>query len=134
VVVVTAVLPAWKDRVPYPVVLVECEEGVRTIGGLVGATAEDLRMDMPMVVDFAPSPDGTWCRSAACVTVPPDEAWPRSNVWPSRAFSRPSSPQGRPCSCSLGWLQQRLGLVVPFASYWRLPLPEPFTDVRPLSF
>jgi hypothetical protein len=40
------------------VLLVECEEGVRTMGGLVGATAEVLRMDMPLVVDFAPSPDG----------------------------------------------------------------------------
>src|SRR5881397_1681523 len=58
VVVHPPVLPAWKDRVPYPVLLVECEEGVRTIGGLVGATAEDLRMDLSMVVDFAPSPDG----------------------------------------------------------------------------
>ena len=58
VVVHPPVLPAWKDRAPYPVVLVECEEGVRTIGGLVGASAEVLRMDMPMVVDFAPSPDG----------------------------------------------------------------------------
>ena len=37
VVVHPPVLPAWKDRVPYPVVLVECEEGVRTIGGLAGA-------------------------------------------------------------------------------------------------
>src|SRR5881396_2389024 len=45
VVVHLPVLPAW-------------EEGVRTIGGLVGATAEDLRMDLPMVDDFAPSPDG----------------------------------------------------------------------------
>lgn len=52
------VLPAWKERTPYPVVLVECEEGPRTMGGLVGATADQLRMDMPMVVDFAPSPDG----------------------------------------------------------------------------
>jgi hypothetical protein len=51
-------LPAWKDRAPYPVVLVQCAEGVRTIGGLLGATPDDLRMDMPMVVDFAPSPDG----------------------------------------------------------------------------
>ena len=58
VVVHPPVLPAWKDRVPYPVLLVECEEGVRTIGGLVGATAEDLRMDLPMVVDFAASPEG----------------------------------------------------------------------------
>jgi len=58
VVVHPPVLPAWKDRVPYAVVLVECEEGVRTMGGLIGASAERLRMDMPMVVDFAPSPDG----------------------------------------------------------------------------
>jgi 3-oxo-4,17-pregnadiene-20-carboxyl-CoA hydratase alpha subunit len=58
VVVHPPVLPAWKERVPYAVVLVECEEGVRTIGGLVGAAADDLRMDMPMTVDFAPAPDG----------------------------------------------------------------------------
>jgi uncharacterized OB-fold protein len=58
VIVHPPVLPAWKDRVPLPVVLVECEEGVRTLGNLVGATADALRMDMPMQVDFAPSPDG----------------------------------------------------------------------------
>jgi uncharacterized OB-fold protein len=58
VIVHPPVLPAWKDRVPFPVLLVECEEGVRTMGGLVGAGPEVLRMDMPLVVDFAPSPDG----------------------------------------------------------------------------
>src|SRR5262249_3092224 len=58
VVVHPPVLPAWKERVPYPVVLVECEEGVRTIGGLVETPASALRMDMPLVVDFAPSMDG----------------------------------------------------------------------------
>src|SRR5262249_44977961 len=42
------VLPAWKDRTPYTVVLVECEEGVRTMGNLLGATPDVLRMDMPM--------------------------------------------------------------------------------------
>ena len=52
------VLPAWKERTPFVVVLVQCEEGVRTMGNLLGATADDLRMDMPMIVDFAPSPDG----------------------------------------------------------------------------
>src|SRR5262249_60829227 len=52
------VLPAWKERTPFVVVLVQCEEGPRTMGNLLGATADDLRMDMPMVVDFAPSPDG----------------------------------------------------------------------------
>ena len=58
VVVHPPVLPAWKERVPFPVVLVECEEGVRTVGGLIGAAPVDLRMDMALVVDFAPSPDG----------------------------------------------------------------------------
>ncbi len=52
------VLPLWKERVPYVALLVECEEGVRTIGGLVGATADTLQMDMALLVDFAPSPDG----------------------------------------------------------------------------
>ena len=58
VVVHPPTLPAWKDRAPYVVVMVECEEGVRTMGGLLGAVADALRMDMPMVVDFAPCPDG----------------------------------------------------------------------------
>jgi uncharacterized OB-fold protein len=58
VVVHPPVLPAWKERTPFVVVLVQCEEGPRTMGNLLGATADDLRMDMPMVVDFAPSPDG----------------------------------------------------------------------------
>ena len=51
-------LPVWKERAPYVVVLVECQEGVRTMGNLLDASPDDLRMDMPMVVDFAPSPDG----------------------------------------------------------------------------
>jgi uncharacterized OB-fold protein len=51
-------LPAWKERAPYAVVLVECAEGVRTMGNLVGAGPDALRMDMAMEVDFAPSPDG----------------------------------------------------------------------------
>ena len=51
-------LPAWKERAPYIVVLVECAEGVRTMGNLLGAGPEALEMDMPMLVDFAASPDG----------------------------------------------------------------------------
>jgi uncharacterized protein len=51
-------LPAWKERAPYTVVLVECEEGVRTMGNFLGAGPEALTMDMPMQVDFAASPDG----------------------------------------------------------------------------
>ena len=58
VVIHPPVLPAWKERTPYTVVLVECEEGVRTMGGIVGMTADALRMDMPLRVTFGPSPDG----------------------------------------------------------------------------
>jgi uncharacterized OB-fold protein len=58
VVVHPPVLPAWKERTPYVVVLVETDEGCRTMGNLLDATAADLRMDMPMRVDFAPSIDG----------------------------------------------------------------------------
>ena len=58
VVVYPPVLPAWKERTPYVVVLVESDEGCRTMGNLLGATADDLRMDMPMRVDFASSVDG----------------------------------------------------------------------------
>ena len=58
VIVHPPVLPVWKDRVPVPVVLVECDEGVRTMGNLIGAPPDVLRMDMPMQVDFTPSPDG----------------------------------------------------------------------------
>ena len=58
VVVHPPVLPAWKERTPFVVVLVQCAEGPRTMGNLLGATADALRMDMPMVVDFAPSLDG----------------------------------------------------------------------------
>ena len=41
-------LPAWKERAPYTVVLVECEEGVRTMGNLSARARTTLRMDMPM--------------------------------------------------------------------------------------
>jgi uncharacterized OB-fold protein len=58
VVVHPPVLPAWKERVPYVVVLVQTDEGPRTMGNLLGATADDLVMDMPMRVDFAPCLDG----------------------------------------------------------------------------
>ena len=58
VVVYPPVLPAWKEKTPFVVVLVQCEEGPRTMGNLLAAGVEDLRMDMAMVVDLAPSLDG----------------------------------------------------------------------------
>ena len=38
------VLPAWADDVPFTVLLVELDEGVRMVGRLVDAGAGDLRM------------------------------------------------------------------------------------------
>src|SRR3989441_4737752 len=58
VVVHPPVLPAWKDRVPFPVVLVECEEGVRTIGGVGGGDGDPLPIDIPLGGGFAASPAG----------------------------------------------------------------------------
>ena len=43
VVVHPPVLPAFADRAPYNVIVVELEEGVRMIGNLLGVPAEDIR-------------------------------------------------------------------------------------------
>lgn len=45
-------LPAFKDRVPYPVILVELEEGVRMISNMVDCKNEDIRIGMPVEVVF----------------------------------------------------------------------------------
>src|SRR2546425_13053697 len=58
VVVHPPVLPAWKDRVPFPVVLVECEEGVRTIGGVGGGAGGQPPLGLPVGGGFAPPPGG----------------------------------------------------------------------------
>ena len=45
-------LPAFKEKVPYPVILVELEEGIRMVSNIVDCAIEDLRIDMPLEVTF----------------------------------------------------------------------------------
>lgn len=45
-------LPAFKDDVPYPVVLVELEEGPRMVSNVVDCANEDLEIGMPLEVVF----------------------------------------------------------------------------------
>jgi hypothetical protein len=43
---------AFKEEVPYNVVWVELEEGLMIISKMVGIKNEDIRVDMPVKVDF----------------------------------------------------------------------------------
>lgn len=45
-------VPPWRDRVPYVVAVVETDEGVRMTTSIVGASPEDVRIGMPVTVDF----------------------------------------------------------------------------------
>ena len=45
-------LPVFKDDVPYPVVLVELEEGPRMVSNVVDCANEDLEIGMPLEVFF----------------------------------------------------------------------------------
>lgn len=45
-------LPAFKDKVPYPVILVELAEGVRMVSNIVDCKNEELRIGMPLEVVF----------------------------------------------------------------------------------
>ena len=51
-------LPAFKEKVPYPVILVELEEGVRMTSSLVDCANEDIRIGMPLQVTFEEAADG----------------------------------------------------------------------------
>jgi len=44
----TAFHPAFKDRLPYTVAVVELTEGPRLISNIVGADPESLRIDQPL--------------------------------------------------------------------------------------
>ena len=56
VVVHPPVLPAFAQDVPYTVVVVELDEGVRMIGRLYGA--DDVRPGMPVRVDWEHPEEG----------------------------------------------------------------------------
>lgn len=47
-----AVLPEFRDQVPFVVALVELEEGVRMVSTLRGVALEDLALDLPLQLDF----------------------------------------------------------------------------------
>jgi uncharacterized OB-fold protein len=44
--------PAWADRVPYVVAIVQLDEGPRLISNVVQAPPEDVRVDAPVDVVF----------------------------------------------------------------------------------
>ncbi len=45
-------LPPWAERVPYIAAVVELEEGPRMMTHVVGAEGDDLRIGMPLEVEF----------------------------------------------------------------------------------
>ena len=52
------VLPAFAERVPFNVAVIQLEEGVRMIGNVVECSNEDISEDMPVEVTFEDVEDG----------------------------------------------------------------------------
>lgn len=50
-----ALVPGFAEDVPYPVAVVELEEGVRLVTGLRGVALEELRIGLELEVDFVPA-------------------------------------------------------------------------------
>ena len=50
-------LPPFNERVPYVAAVVDLDEGPRVMTNVEGVAFEDLRVDMPLVVDFKPISD-----------------------------------------------------------------------------
>src|SRR5207302_9064427 len=50
-------LPPFNERVPYVAAVVELEEGPRVMTNIEGVPHEELRVGMPVVVDFKPLTD-----------------------------------------------------------------------------
>jgi uncharacterized OB-fold protein len=46
------VLPAFADKVPYNVAVIELAEGIRMVSSLVGCRNEEIRIGMPVAVTF----------------------------------------------------------------------------------
>ncbi len=46
--------PAFADEVPYAILVVEMEEGPRLVGNLRGLAPSELRLDLPVEVEFEP--------------------------------------------------------------------------------
>ncbi|MEZ5170474.1 MAG: OB-fold domain-containing protein [Acidimicrobiia bacterium] len=52
-----AVDPFFADRIPYAVVVVETEEGVRLVGNTSGIGNDDLALDLPVRIHLVPVDD-----------------------------------------------------------------------------
>jgi uncharacterized OB-fold protein len=52
------VLPSFADKVPYNVIVVELEEGVRMIGNLVGTPNDEITEGAVVTVDFEDVEEG----------------------------------------------------------------------------
>ena len=51
--------PAWRDKVPYNVVIVELEEDVRLVSNLVDVQNEDIKVGLPVEVVYDDVTDDT---------------------------------------------------------------------------
>ena len=49
-----AMHPAFADDVPYAIVVVELEEGVRMVSGIRGLVPDELKLELPVRVEFEP--------------------------------------------------------------------------------
>jgi uncharacterized OB-fold protein len=63
-------LPAFRDRVPYVVAIVELEEGPRLMTNVEGCEPEDVRCGMPVVVSFRTDADDAGATAVVPVFVP----------------------------------------------------------------
>jgi hypothetical protein len=52
-------LPAFQDRVPYAIVTVDLAEGVRMLAPLAATPFDELRVGLPVRIDFIRSADGS---------------------------------------------------------------------------
>ena len=50
--------PMMADRVPYPVALIDLEEGVRMMSNIVGIEADQVKVGMPVVLAWEELSDG----------------------------------------------------------------------------
>ncbi len=47
-----AAAPAFAERVPYIIALIDLDEGVRIMANLVGGTPQDVRVGLPVILDY----------------------------------------------------------------------------------
>ena len=52
--------PAFADEVPYVTAIVELDEGIRIVSAVRDVAPEDLRLDLPLAVDFEEREGGAW--------------------------------------------------------------------------